>query len=145
MGDTEVEDSLERLDKLTQEEARMASAELLKMTEMVSSQVRGVDTRMQEVGDHVGNKVQDVDGRVQEVGSDVKDIANKVEDVGEKVQDVGDNMQCIDRKLDQAARNQLRDRLLQWLSPPDPSTNHNIACKASHTGTVPGLVVGHPS
>ena len=32
IGDTEVEDSLSRLDKLTQEEARMASAELLKVT-----------------------------------------------------------------------------------------------------------------
>jgi uncharacterized protein YoxC len=169
MGDTEVEDSLERLDKLTQEEARMASAELLRMTDMLSSQVRGVDTRVQDVGDHVANKVQDVDGRVQGVG---KDIANKVEDVGakvqgvddkvqdvsgkvqgvdEKVQDVGDKMQGIDHKFDQAARlssicsarhsphilpgNQLRDRLLQWLSPPDSSTNHNIACKASHSGT----------
>jgi len=71
MGDTEVEDRLQRLDKLTQEEARIASAELLKMTDMVSSQVRGVDTRVQEVGDHVGNKVQDVDGRVQGVGKDI--------------------------------------------------------------------------
>jgi hypothetical protein len=31
--------------------------------------------------------------------------------------------------------NQLRDYLLRWLSPPDPSTNHNIACKAHHNGT----------
>ncbi|KAI0285162.1 hypothetical protein BC826DRAFT_1189750 [Russula brevipes] len=160
MGDTEVEDSLERLDRLTQEEARMASAELLKMTDMLSSQVKGVDTRVQEVGDHVGNKVQDVDGRVQGIGNDiankvedvgdkvqgvddkvqdvgdkVQDVSGKVQGVGEKVQGVGDKMQGIDDKLDQAARNQLRDRLLQWLSPPDPSTNHNIARKASHSGT----------
>ena len=31
--------------------------------------------------------------------------------------------------------NQLRDSLLRWLSPPDPSTNYNIACKAHHNGT----------
>jgi hypothetical protein len=31
--------------------------------------------------------------------------------------------------------NQLRDNLLRWLSPPDPSTNHNIASKAHHNGT----------
>ena len=30
---------------------------------------------------------------------------------------------------------QLRDNLLRWLSPPDPSTNHNIASKAHHNGT----------
>ena len=30
---------------------------------------------------------------------------------------------------------QLRKELQNWLSPPDPSTNHNIACKAHHEGT----------
>src|ERR1700747_346063 len=28
--------------------------------------------------------------------------------------------------------NQLRENLRRWLSPPDPSTNHNIACNAHH-------------
>jgi hypothetical protein len=31
--------------------------------------------------------------------------------------------------------NQLRDSLLRWLSPPNPSINHNNACKAHHNGT----------
>ena len=31
--------------------------------------------------------------------------------------------------------NQLRERLQQWLSPPDPSINHNIARKVHHEGT----------
>ena len=30
---------------------------------------------------------------------------------------------------------QLRQDLRRWLSPPDPSTNHNIACSAHHEGT----------
>ena len=30
---------------------------------------------------------------------------------------------------------QLRDSLRTWLSPPDLSTNHNIACKARHEGS----------
>ena len=30
---------------------------------------------------------------------------------------------------------QLRENLQKWLSPPDPSTNHNIARKAHHKGT----------
>jgi len=120
-GNREIEDSLERLDKLTQEEARMAAAEQLKMTHSVDGRVRGV-----------GGQVQDVRGDVQ---------------------DVGDKVQHVDDKLDQASRsssldpdshsagsdnftgNQLRDNLLRWLSPPDPSTNHNIACKAHHNGT----------
>jgi hypothetical protein len=31
--------------------------------------------------------------------------------------------------------NQLRQDLRRWLSPPDPSTNHNIASNAHHEGT----------
>ena len=31
--------------------------------------------------------------------------------------------------------NMLRDNLLRWLSPSDPSTNHNIATKTHHDGT----------
>jgi hypothetical protein len=31
--------------------------------------------------------------------------------------------------------NQLRQNLHRWLSPPDPSTNHNIASSAHHEGT----------
>jgi hypothetical protein len=31
--------------------------------------------------------------------------------------------------------NQVRHDLRRWLSPPDPSTNHNIACCAHHKGT----------
>jgi archaellum component FlaC len=65
-GNTDIEDSLERLDRLTQEEARMASAELLKVTHSVE------------------RKVQGVDGRVQDISSDVKDISSEVRAVDDK-------------------------------------------------------------
>ncbi|KAF8487217.1 hypothetical protein DFH94DRAFT_841583 [Russula ochroleuca] len=56
-GNTEIEDSLSRLDNLTQEEARMASAELLKMTHSVDGKVMGVD-----------NRVKGVEGKVSTTG-----------------------------------------------------------------------------
>ena len=37
--------------------------------------------------------------------------------------------------LDIVAGSQLRACVWEWLSPPDPSTNHNIACGAHHKGT----------
>ena len=37
-----MEDALKRLDKLTQEEARMAAAEILKLTHIVDNKVTGV-------------------------------------------------------------------------------------------------------
>ena len=42
MGNTDIEDSLEKLDKLTQEEARMASAEQLKIA-------HGVDSKLDDI------------------------------------------------------------------------------------------------
>jgi hypothetical protein len=68
IGRTDVEDALKRLDKLTNEEARMATAIVLKAT-------RNIDD------------------------------------------------------------NQLRENLRKWLSPPDPSKNHNIACALRHEGS----------
>jgi len=33
------------------------------------------------------------------------------------------------------AENQMRENLRKWLSPSDPSTNHNVACAAHLEGT----------
>jgi hypothetical protein len=69
------------LDKLTQEEARMAFAELLKVTHSADDRVRGVDGKVENVRDDVhdvGNKVQGVDDRAQGIDSDVKDISREV-------------------------------------------------------------------
>jgi hypothetical protein len=62
VGNTEIEDSLQRLDKLTQEEARMASAELLKVT-------NGIDGNVQDIG-----RVQYVDDRIQGVNDKLEQV-----------------------------------------------------------------------
>ncbi|KAH9990334.1 hypothetical protein BJV77DRAFT_1151073, partial [Russula vinacea] len=98
-GNTEIEDSLKRLDRLTQEEARMASGELLKMTHSVDDRVMGVDDR-----------VKGVEGNVQDVRSDVHDVGNKVQGVDYRVQGIGSEVRSVNR-------NNLRDTLLRWLSP----------------------------
>ena len=95
---SDMEDSLKRLDKLTQEEARMASAEQLKMTHGVDDRVKDVEGKVQDVRSDVhgvGNKVQGVGGMVQDVRSDVHDVGNKVQGVEGKVQDVDDRVQGI--------------------------------------------------
>ena len=91
VGNTDINDSLQRLDKLTQEEAWMAFAELLKVTHSVDAKVTGVDDRVRDVGEQVddvrgdvqviGDKVQDIDHRVQGIGSDVNDISCEVREV----------------------------------------------------------------
>ena len=77
----DLEDALKRLDRLTQEEARMANAEVLRIAHSIRDGVKVVD------------------GKVEEVGDKVEGVGDKVEEVGDKVEDVGDKVQCVDDKV----------------------------------------------
>jgi len=114
-GNRDIEDSLERLDKLTREEARIASAEQLKMAHSIDGKVTSVHDRVKGVEGQVQDvrgDVHDVLGNVQGVRDDVQDVRHDVRDVGNKVQDIEDRVQGIgsiivrgiDDKLDQANR-----------------------------------------
>ena len=68
MGKNDIEDALKRLDRLTQEEARMAAAQLLKVTNTIDNRVEGiadnvlvVDERVAGVGERVTGMVAAVD------------------------------------------------------------------------------------
>ena len=74
----DLEDALKKLDRLTQEEARLALAELLRITR------------------NVRDEVQIVDGKVERVENKVEDVGDKV---GDKVGDVGDKVQRVDDKV----------------------------------------------
>jgi hypothetical protein len=49
VGRKDIEDALKRLDKLTQEEARMAAAQTLKLTHAVDNKLKEVDDKMDVV------------------------------------------------------------------------------------------------
>jgi hypothetical protein len=127
-GNTDIEDVLRKLDKLTQEEARMAAAELLKITHGVDSKVEGIDNRMKGVDE----RVQGVDDKVQEVGNRVQGLDDKIDQVNCSSYP---NTSILASESPDLTGNQLRDSLRQWLSPADPSTNYNIAADAHHAGT----------
>ncbi|KAI0262276.1 hypothetical protein BGY98DRAFT_1182286, partial [Russula aff. rugulosa BPL654] len=91
IGKTDIEDALKKLDKLTNEEVRMVTAQVLEATHTVEHKVTVV---------------------IDE-GKETRVV----------IQQMADDM-------DQVKRNQLRLDLHRWLSPPDPSINHNIACGA---------------
>ena len=66
----DLEDALKKLDRLTQEEARMANAEVLRIAHSVRDEVKIVNGKVEEVGDKVGDvgdKVECVDEKVQVV------------------------------------------------------------------------------
>lgn len=74
VGRTDVEDALQRLEKVTVEEARMAAAEALKALHGVDDKVTGVDTRVHGVQSTL-KVFEDI---LQGVGDGVKDIRDRV-------------------------------------------------------------------
>jgi hypothetical protein len=78
-GKTDIEDALKRLDTLTNKEARMATAQVLKATRNIDNRVRGVDDRVVVVDDKVtgiSDRVVIVDERVKVVDDKVAGVIN---------------------------------------------------------------------
>ncbi|KAH9964694.1 hypothetical protein BGW80DRAFT_1447982 [Lactifluus volemus] len=96
LGEKEIETVLQRLDRLTQDEARMTVAQTFEV-------IHGLVNNMKVVMD---------DGKAST-----------------------DHIQ-------QALGDQLQRDIRIWLSPPDPSTNHNIARTAHHKGTAAWFIQG---
>ena len=184
-----MEDALKRLDKLTHEEARMATAQVLKTMTAVDKGVRGVADRVVGVDDRVARvedgvtsvndrvvsvdeRVAGIDNRLAGVDDRVGGVDNRVKRVDDRVAEVGHGTQpilwsakiCLNlinldaregrERIDQVQRvssptlvgsnygilrilseNQLRENIHKWLCPPDPSTNHNVACLTHHKRT----------
>ena len=84
IGKTDIEDALKRLDRLTQEEARMAAAQLLKVTNKIDHGVR-----------EAVDNVLVVDNRVGVVDDRVKDVANRVKAVDDKLAALSDRAEYI--------------------------------------------------
>ncbi|KAH9046347.1 hypothetical protein EDB83DRAFT_2317680 [Lactarius deliciosus] len=135
-GMGKLEGDLKKLDKMTTEEARMASAETLKITHDIDKKVDGVDEKVQGVRagvKDVDEKVQGVDEKVQTIIDDGKEAATEAKLI----------MQRAVYKLDEVERRQLRESLRDWQSPPDPSTNHVIASDCQHERTTEWFCKGN--
>ena len=90
-----MEDALKRLDKLTQEEARMAIAQNLKATHAVDERVRGVADTVVVIEDKVAgvdDRIAGVDDRVARVDDNLKGIDARLAVVDENVKVVEDKV-----------------------------------------------------
>ena len=94
-GMADLEGALKKLDRLTQEEARMALSEVLRLTHSVRDEVKVVDNKVERVGD----KVADMGDEVADVGDKVEDVGDRVADLGDQVEDIGHKVQCVDEKV----------------------------------------------
>jgi hypothetical protein len=99
IGRTDMEDALKKLDKLTQEEVRMAVAQNLKATQIVDERVMGVADTVAaiEVGvADVNDRVAGVDDRVARVDDRVARAAHVIDD---GVRGVKEQVLVIDSKV----------------------------------------------
>ncbi|KAI0296792.1 hypothetical protein B0F90DRAFT_1819818 [Multifurca ochricompacta] len=110
LGENDVEAILQRLDRLTHEEARTTVAQTLEV-------VYGLVKNMKVVMD---------DGKAST--SEIRQSLAV--------------MQQIASELNKSKRDQLQKDVRSWLSPPDPSKNHNIACETHHEGTATWFIEG---
>jgi archaellum component FlaC len=82
---------LKKLDQLTNEEARMATAQVLKAMHAVDDRVRGVEDKVL----NVDNRVAGVDDRVASVDSRVEGVEGRVAGVDDKVKAVDDKVAVV--------------------------------------------------
>ncbi|KAH9060125.1 hypothetical protein EDB87DRAFT_631475 [Lactarius vividus] len=94
VGRKDIEDALKRLDKLTQEEARMAAAQILKFTHNVDDKVKVVDDKVTGVG----NQMRDVGDKMDIVlndGRDAKDVLHQTSNRLDDVKGVWSNLSLL--------------------------------------------------
>ena len=96
IGRTDMNDAFQRLDKLTQEEVRMAVAQNLKATHIVDDRVANMAVALDNRVSSVGDRVVGVDDRVAKVDDRVTRIDDKVASVDDKVASVDDKVASID-------------------------------------------------
>jgi hypothetical protein len=94
-GKNDIEGSLKRLGRLTEEEARMASAQLLKITNTIDSEVKGIADSVLLVGERVAG----IDDRVAGVDERVAGVNEHVAGVDDRVKDINDRIKVVDDKL----------------------------------------------
>jgi archaellum component FlaC len=102
MGKNDIEDALKRLDRLTQEEARMAAAQLLRVTNTIDNTVGGIADNVLVVDNRVvgvGDRVAGVDERLAGVDDRVACVDDRVKDIDDRVKDVDDRVKAVDDKI----------------------------------------------
>ena len=121
MGNSDLEDSLKNLDQLTQEEARMAHAELLQVTHSVDEKITVVDKGVKgitETAKDIEGELRDARSDIQDVGSkaesaeesmhalqdDVKDVGSMTRIAGSDIKVISSEVRDVDDKLDQIKR-----------------------------------------
>jgi hypothetical protein len=129
IGRNDIEDALQKLDKLEQGELRTVTAQVLKTT------TRGVAviSRMGAArSSHRSSILTLFELDAKETKVIVQQIASEINSRDCSYHDPIVNT-CTSSQI--IAGERILHDLQGWLTPPDPSTNHNIACSSQHERT----------
>jgi hypothetical protein len=173
VGRTDLEDALKRLEKLTYEEALMATTLALGGTHAVNEGLKGVAASVVGVADQVArvedgvaivnNMLINIDQSVMAVNEMVAEVVYGTYTILSRLQRMDVLLMYLDaRVINQSTASdadqikslscpslisvncgalhifldhQLPESIRRWLSPPDPSTNHNTARDTDHKRT----------
>ncbi|KAI0286400.1 hypothetical protein BC826DRAFT_90964 [Russula brevipes] len=151
-GKTDIEDALLRLDTLTKEEYLMIAARNLEVTCQVDGVVRDVDANIKatkSLAEDIDDNVKATTRLIHDTNESIKATKALAEGVGHKVKVVEvvtrcvhDEMEAVKDVVDELTLCQLQEKLRKWLSPPDPSSNHNVACGTQLDGTAKWFIEG---
>ncbi|KAI9441063.1 hypothetical protein BJY52DRAFT_1378164 [Lactarius psammicola] len=146
VGRRDVEDALVRLDKLTQEEARMAAIEAMKIARDINDRTKDVDEKVEGVDEKIhsiSTKLDGIDVKVQGVGDKVQGVNDKVSAAIEGGKETKAAIQQVAIEVSDLHRRGVRQDLQDWISPPDPSINYVTACDAHHKNTATWCTQGN--
>ena len=92
----DLEDALKKLDRLTQEEARMANAEVLRITNSIRDGVKSVDGKVEEVGDKVQEVINGARGLSTQLSnpSNVKTFRQQASESSGTGNEIGHSTSC---------------------------------------------------
>jgi hypothetical protein len=140
IGKTDMEDALEKLDRLTQEEARIIIAKNLWVTHAVTERAISVEGKVDEVFRGACRLSSDDPDMYLTLncsdGRETKQVMKQRSSSPDLI-DIGYGALSI------ISDKRLRDIIHKWLSPPDPSTNHYIACGTHHKKTAAWFFEGN--
>ncbi|KAH9985870.1 hypothetical protein BJV77DRAFT_1174308, partial [Russula vinacea] len=139
VGKAGVEDGLSRLDMLTKEESLMVLTRNLEVTHHIDENVKATQVLVEDINDNV----KGIEGVTHNVDDNVEATKVLVEDINDNVKGIEGITLNVDTVARELKRNQMQDKLRSWLSPPDPSVNHNTACKTQHGGTARWFIQGN--
>jgi len=146
VGKTDVPDALPRLDMLTKEENLMAVARNLEITHRVDVNVTATQELTRSIHDDV--KVTKL-GVQHSLDIFIHIVANLCLSYDKTAMDEQQRSSLPNTLIPIVVAKKirtgdcLREKFRTWLSPPDPSVNHNTACDTQHEGTGMWFIQGN--